>query len=81
MVTRLRRNHSPAFKAEVAVDAVRGEKTLAELAKLHDVHPHQITDWKNKLLERAVGVFDAHESSDPRIDAEQVRLGIGQPTL
>ena len=74
MVRRLRRNHSPAFKAEVAVDAVRGEKTLAELAKLHDVHPHQITDWKNKLLQRAIGVFYAQEPGDPQIDAEQVRL-------
>ena len=48
-----RRNHSPAFKAKVALDAIRGEKTLAELAKQHDVHPNQITDWKNQLLERA----------------------------
>jgi putative transposase len=50
MSRRPRRNHSPAFKAKVALDAVRGEKTLAELAKLHDVHPNQITDWKNQLL-------------------------------
>lgn len=57
MSRRPRRNHSPAFKAKVAVDAIRGEKTLAELAKLHDVHPNQITDWKNQLFERAAGVF------------------------
>jgi transposase-like protein len=50
---RPRRNHSPAFKARVALDALRGEKTIAELAKLHDVRPHQITGWKNELLERA----------------------------
>ena len=46
----------------MAVDAVRGEKTLAELAKLHDVHPNQITDWKNQLLARAAGVFGAEAS-------------------
>ena len=44
MTRRPRRNHSSVFKAKVAVDAIRGEKTLAELAKLHDVHPNQITD-------------------------------------
>ena len=42
MTKRPRRNHSPAFKAKVALDAIEGEKTLAELAKLHDVHPNQI---------------------------------------
>ena len=44
MSRRPRRNHSPEFKAKVAVDAIRGEKTLSELAKLHDVHLNQITD-------------------------------------
>ena len=53
MSRRPRRNHSAAFKAKVALDAIRGDKTLAELAKLHDVHPNQITDWKSQLLERA----------------------------
>ena len=48
MSERPRRNHSPLFKAKVAVDAIRGEKTLAELAKLHDVHANQIVDWKNR---------------------------------
>lgn len=45
MSRRPRRNHSPAFKAKVALDAIRGDKTLAELAKQYDVHPNQITDW------------------------------------
>ena len=47
MSKRPRRNHSPLFKAKVAVDAIKGEKRLAELAKLHDVHANQIGDWKN----------------------------------
>ena len=47
---RPRRNHSPAFKARVALEALNSEKTVAELATLHDVHPTQIVRWKNELL-------------------------------
>jgi transposase-like protein len=50
MSRRPRRTHPAAFKAKVALAAVRGDKTLAELAQQHDVHPNQITDWKNQLL-------------------------------
>ena len=81
MSRRPRRNHSPAFKAKVAVDAIRGEKTLAELAKLHDVHPNQITDWKSQLLERAAGVFGAEASSEPKVDLKELHAKIGQLTL
>lgn len=51
MSRRPRRTHSAAFKAKVALAAVRGDKTLAELAQQHDVHPNQITDWKNRTNE------------------------------
>lgn len=83
MSRRPRRNHSPAFKAKVALDAVRGEKTLAELAKLHDVHPNQITDWKNQLLERAAGVFGAEAavSDEPKTDLKALHAKIGQQAL
>ena len=47
---RKRRNHSASFKAKVAVAAVRGEKTLAELAQHYDVHPNQIQDWRGRLV-------------------------------
>jgi transposase-like protein len=57
MTKRTRRTHSGAFKAKVALAAIKGEKTLAELAKLFDVHPHQITAWKAQLQEGAAGVF------------------------
>jgi len=57
MTKRIRRNHNPAFKAKVALAAIKGEKTLAELAQLHDVHPNQITAWKAQLFDGAVGVF------------------------
>jgi putative transposase len=54
MSKRPRRNHSPAFKAKVALAAFRGEKTLAELARQFDVHRNQITTWKAQLLEEAI---------------------------
>ena len=50
---RPRRNHEAQFKARVAQAAIRGEKTPAKLTKQFDVHPHQTTEWKNQLLERA----------------------------
>ena len=59
MSRRPRRNHSPAFKAKVALAAMKGEKTLAELAQQYDVHPNQITTWRTQLLEGAAGVFGA----------------------
>ena len=59
MTRRPRRNHSPAFKAKVALAAIKGEKTLAELAQQFDVHPNQITQWRSQLLEGASGVFGA----------------------
>ena len=65
MSRRPRRNHSGTFKAKVAVDAIRGEKTLAEMAKHYDVHPQQITEWKNQLVERAAGVFGAEAVAAP----------------
>jgi hypothetical protein len=59
MTRRPRRNHSPAFKAKVAIAAIKGEKTLAELAQQFDVHPNQITQWRGQpgvLIALLVGI-------------------------
>ena len=66
MTKRTRRNHNPAFKAKVALAAIKGEKTLAELAQLHDVHPNQITAWKAQLVEAAAGVLGLPEQPTRR---------------
>ncbi|MDQ2765140.1 MAG: IS3 family transposase [Pseudomonadota bacterium] len=84
MTKRTRRNHSPAFKAKVALAAVKGEKTLAELAQQFDVHPNQITIWRGQLLEGAAGVFesDGHsEPAEPAIDVKTLHAKIGELTL
>jgi len=81
MSRRPRRNHSPAFKAKVALEAIRGDKTLAELAKLHDVHPNQITDWKTQLLERAASVFGNDAPTEPKADLKELHAKIGQQAL
>src|SRR5660398_265053 len=58
MTKRTRRNHSGGFKAKVALAALRGDKTLTEIAQHYEVHPNQVTDWKRQLMERAADVFD-----------------------
>src|SRR2546428_12614378 len=58
MTKRTRRNHSGNFKAKVALAALRGDKTLTEIAQQYEVHPNQVTEWKRQLLERAANVFD-----------------------
>lgn len=65
MARRPRRNHSPDFKAKVALAAIRGDKTVAELAQHFDVHPNRITDWKSQLLDRAAGAFGKGADASP----------------
>ena len=59
MSRRPRRNHSPAFKAKVAIEALADGKTVAESAHKHDVHPDQAAEWRKQLMERAAGAFGA----------------------
>ncbi len=83
MTKRTRRMHSAAFKAKVALAAVKGERTLAELAQLFDVHPNQIMEWKRQLQDRAADVFGAAgaPSSEPPVDVKTLHAKIGQLTL
>lgn len=82
MPRRPRRNHSPAFKAKVALAAVRGEQTLAELGQQFDVHPNQIKQWKDQLLEGATGVFgDPPKEEVPAVDLKELHAKIGQLAL
>lgn len=81
MTRRPRRNHSPAFKAKVALAAIRGDKTLAELAQQFDVHPNQITQWRSQLLENAADAFGATESTPPPVDVKALHAKIGELTL
>src|ERR1700735_2691412 len=82
MTKRPRRNHTPGFKAKVALAAMKGDKTLAELAQLFDVHPNQITQWRSQVLEGAAGLFGAGraprgrrklERSPERFDSDAAR--------
>jgi len=84
MPKRKRRNHSPSFKAKVALAAVRGDRTLAELAEQYDVHPNQIQDWKKKLLSSAEEVFgeSARGTSESKeLEAEKLHAKIGRLTM
>jgi transposase-like protein len=86
MAKRTRRNHAPAFKAKVALAAIKGEKTLADLAQQFDVHPNQITTWKTQLLEGAADLFGGSGGSGggeaaPAVDLKALHAKIGELTL
>ena len=78
---RTRRNHGATFKAQVAVAAVKGEKTLAELAEQFHVYPTQITDWKQQLLTRAADVFGGTKALSETLDLKTLHAKIGQLAL
>jgi len=79
---RPRRNHTSRFKAKVALAAMRGDKTLAELAEHFEVHANQVTEWKKQLLERAEEVFDGpRRSNAPPVDVKVLHAKIGQLAL
>jgi transposase-like protein len=83
MTKKSRRTHSPAFKAKVALAAIKGEKTLGELAQQFDAHPNQIATWKGQLLEGAAGVFgqEKPEGKEAAVDLKALHAKIGELTL
>jgi transposase len=83
MSRRPRRNHTPAFKSKVALAAVKGDRTLAQLAEQFDVHPNQITSWKAQLESGAADVFGpgGGSAAQPVIDVKSLHAKIGELTL
>ena len=82
MSKRSRRNHTPAFRAKIALAALKGDKTLSELATHFDVHPTQITQWKAQLLERAADLFEGgSRSTEPPVDIKLLHAKIGELAL
>ena len=82
MSRRPRRNHTPAFKAKVALAAIKGDRTLAQLAEQFDVHPNQITTWKAQLEGGAADVFGAGSTAPtPVVDVKSLHAKIGELTL
>ena len=84
MNRRPRRNHTPAFKAKVALAAIKGDRTLTQLAEQFDVHPNQVTSWKAQLEGAAAGVFDPGGNAAaqlPAIDVKSLHAKIGELAL
>lgn len=82
MARRPRRNHSPAFKAKVAIAAIRGERTIAQIAEQFDVHPNQVTTWKAQLEGGAADVFgNGSAPASPAVDVKALHAKIGELIL
>jgi transposase-like protein len=84
MSRRPRRNHTPAFKSKVALAAIRGDRTVAQLAEQFDVHPNQVTSWKAQLEGGAADVFDlgsGNGAAQPAVDVKSLHAKIGELTL
>jgi transposase len=76
-----RRKHNPSFKARVALEAVKGEETIAELANRFEVHPSQIRKWKKALTDGAASIFGDDRNGKEKDDANliaQLYQQIGQ---
>ena len=78
---RPRRNHSPAFKAKVALAALEGNATLTELAQRFDVHANQIAEWRRQLVAQAAEAFSDGTPREAPIDVKALHAKIGQQAL
>ena len=84
MTKRKRRNHSPSFKAKVAMAAIRGDKTLSQIAQQYDVPPNQIQDWKKRLMAEAERLFEngnTHAGNGTEGKAQELHAKIGELTM
>ncbi len=82
MPRRPRRNHSPAFKAKVALEAIKGEEPLIQTAERYDVHPNQITKWKRQLLDGAAAVFgEGEKEGEEGPSVAELHAKIGELTM
>ncbi len=81
MSKRPRRNHAPAFKAKVALEALKGEQTVVELSQRYQVHPNQITAWKRQLLDHAADVFGKDQKADSGVNVKDLHAKIGQLSM
>ena len=81
MSKRSRRNHSATFKAKVALEAIKGQQTVIEIAERFDVHPTQVTQWKTQLLEGAAEAFGGEGSKAAQPDIKELHAKIGQLAL
>jgi len=73
-----RRKFSSAFKASVAIEAIKERESLAELSKRYEVHPTVISKWKIDFLEKSSSVFDKKSDEEPGVDPEKLYAKIGQ---
>jgi transposase-like protein len=77
-----RRNHSAAFKARVALEAIRGEKTVAQIAAHHEVHANQVTTWKTQALGSLASIFDKSSGEAEGVaQIQELRAKIGELTM
>jgi transposase len=77
---RTRRNHTPQFKARVALAALRDDKTMEQLCHEFELHAHQINEWKRQLVENAANAFGS-ALAKPEVDLTPLQAKIGQLTL